>query len=161
MPWEPALGLRHVMPTAMSHRLVPLRDNPAIPYWDRRCRATRRPRSCGCTNHMLSGSGSKAGKNSVCLLRKYWYAGDHRAQAVLALAQCLVARLQHHDDIVPSSVVGNQPLSVRPPSTMISEPTVHRDSSEARYSTALATSSGVPKRPNGMVAVMSLLTCSR
>ena len=59
------------------------------------------------------------------------------------------------------SVDCNQPLSVRPPSTMISEPTVHRDSSEARYSTALATSSGVPKRPNGLVAAMSLLTCVR
>jgi len=55
-------------------------------------------------------------------------------------------------------VVCNQPFSRRPPSTMISEPAVHRDSSEARYSTALATSSGVPKRPNGMLAAMSLLS---
>ena len=62
---------------------------------------------------------------------------------------------------VPLGVICNQPFSERPPSTMISAPTVHRDSSEARYNTAFATSSGVPKRPNGMVAAMSLLTWSR
>lgn len=55
----------------------------------------------------------------------------------------------------------HQRLSRRPPSTTISEPTVQRDSSDARYCTALVTSSDVPKRPSGMVAAMSLLTCSR
>lgn len=55
----------------------------------------------------------------------------------------------------------HQSFNRRPPSTTISLPMVQRDSSEAKYSTALATSCGVPKRPAGMLWMICSCICWR